>query len=357
MAPHFTPELEAVIASALAKEKIERPNSAGELYSRVVYACSQQIPDAHRALLEDFEEDRTVRVDKSMIRDVIWKQTAHKTSGEPTDTPSGISYLQTALNTDSSTAYLNNNPSLSHAQTEEDDELGHTKLDNFHNYLADADSPPAFVIPDVRSFPITTPAQASYPPPPPLGLALPLLKDEEPTTLNPSTQTDRKHTTNQNYRSTDSPRPLSSPPIDILDARFHNPKNDSTQPQNTLPFQSQPKSNKRRWKTILLLILTLVLLGELLFVGWRLWQKYKTKPQPTPTSQNYHLQTNRHYDCSIDIKNNTQLTTAQIQHSRIQPIIAVLCNNGSLYALNLPSYPAQNHALIKNSASKHTVLG
>lgn len=297
-APHFTPALEAIVAAALAKEKEARPSTAGELYRLLEQACQNTPVEA--VSIDPFgvdPEDRTVRVVLPArpalgVSDMI-------PSAMP-DTPSGVEALQeitSELHTiDSSATRSLQQPISLHEDGDDEERTQIDNIDRVHKILDERETTPAlaFSLPQAvltgaavgrASTATSEPGGGRHSSPFPGGI---------PGSSAVSASKDR-----MGYSDSDPAMSYSTPPIL---ARTPQPSGVqgslagslSSPVQGRVPVPPSPvvaspknaiqRTPTTRWKTILLTTLTLILLGEILFLGWRWWQRQQSSVTPVKRS-------------------------------------------------------------------------
>ncbi len=325
-APHFTPKLEAVVAAALAKEKSGRPPTAGEMYRRLEEACKKTnagiSPDP--MAVPDFDpfgtnpEDRTVRV---RVNPPSPPPMTPVVPSAILDTPNSMNVLQQSETSDQQTVDVETR-SLGqglhlHESDDEEDRTHIDNIDHIHKMLDARDRKNAMAasVPGAMPNPSQPPYVAgptSSPPawstPPPVGLTLgeEASTREEPTAphlVPPSAASfSIPGAQPQAGPNLSGPVPMQKPPVfhssapsiplPVIPPRSKN----SSQPSHPIPTQQPPqavlhppKKKGMGWKTVLLVLLVLVLLGEIFFLGWRWWNNQQREQAPSPRSS-FHKQ-------------------------------------------------------------------
>lgn len=323
-APHFTPQLEAVIAAALAKEKPSRPSTAGEMYRRLEEACNE--PATESAPPPDFdpfgtdEDDRTVRVRLPSASAPPPPATPVVPSAIP-DTPSSINMLQKAETDGQNTVNITAGslqPPINLHEGDEEDRTHIDNIDHIHKMLDEREkNAPALATSVSRAGQAPRPQASAHTSSPPAWSSappnIPTLQDElptreEPTAPHPAPPSaasfsipGAQPTVGPNLSgpvSVSKPPPAfhnSAPsmPLPVIPPRSREPstaRRETSQPSHPVAAQSgpntvtPPRKKGAGWKTFLLVLLVLVLLGEIAFLGWRWWSKQQRAQAPSPRS-------------------------------------------------------------------------
>lgn len=300
-APHFTPQMEALVASALAKEKESRPASAGALYRLFEQAC-QSIPVAP-SFIDPFgtdPEDQTVRVTHPArpTRNMIDMMP----SAVP-DTPSGKDALHEVTSelydVDTATRSLEQPPP-------DDDEEERTHIDNInhvHKLLDEREANPALAIavPQAALTAVSPHGTHGLSGTPAMNGMRPMsagmrseaasLSDSFPSSPRPPS---RDFSASAHMDATVLPSMPNTAAKNFAPTTLQNgtsfPVSLPSSPRNLSPIPPAPRhaiqrAPTNRWKTVLLIILTMVLLGEILFLGWRWWQRQQPTPEPVRRSE------------------------------------------------------------------------
>lgn len=300
--PHKTypTALEDLLQSTLAKHKSQRPATSGELYRRLEVACREVQPvPAHRPVYDDpFGQDRseaTVRL-----------QTSSHSAAPPSNPPFAFSQamsqsseqLLSSPHGSSSSSYNQYAPAASLRQyDEQEDLLESTQIDNGQSDIRAEMEAMIAAEEEGKSIDDTVYLRGQN--------SSPRMRREDPL-----------HATSDEATSLNVPAvarhtPISSPshshlsPISTSHPRVsphavHDPSAYSTsyppptEPRPTYPAPSNnppPQGSKFSWKTLVLGLLFVVLLLELLFVGWRLWKKRTHRSNVSTSSSSYNSRT------------------------------------------------------------------
>lgn len=272
--PHrqFSPQLESLLQSALSKRKDDRPSSAGELYRRLEAAC-QHMPEFQNA--SGMYQNPGYHQHNSSPSLSHFSPHSSSSGGilaypPPMTSPSGASYdiRPTPI---------------------EEDHLDSTQIDGGQAISAEVN---AMIAQSGHHHVPHIPHQPQQPLDETVHLggrsnsfnestASLLHSTDVPTSLNDSApRHPAEFTTPTPYSGPHAiPQPPQAPPRPA-------PLGPSTQPDAITTTPNAPTGKSFSWKTALLVLLFVVLLFELVFVGWRLYQKrQKRSSQLTPTIQ------------------------------------------------------------------------
>lgn len=308
-APHFTPQLEAVVAAALSKDKASRPSTAGDLYSRLEKACLSKPEPQSRPLLDPFAadlDDRTVRIALPEKRP---SHSALPASSTVLETPNSFKMVQEGPDTSEDPHTIDANRALFNSH-DDDDESNQTTVENInhiHQLLDEREASRAMLsatalspLPPSSTAPPSSPSWNSLPQPPTTPPFPNAYDDSEEGATRPQAPAaamalafQTRPPASQPPRSNASISP-SMPSIPALRSSPAAPARRPAPPSPNRKPSPHKRSNSQRFKTILLVSLVLILLGQIVFLGWRWWKRSQTLPDPNPPKRSEQKRSTPH---------------------------------------------------------------